>query len=902
MPIISFAGRSMSSVVKRLPLRFGPIQWLILCGCLLVTAMAIGTAFLAMQFRDRALEVSERELANTALLLSRHFDQQLSDLQRVQDDVLDYLRPAGIDTTEAFESQMSSLQVHEMLRTRLNALPHVGGINLFDAKGWLINSSETWPVSDINVSERTYFKAFTSGTNTSDVVVEPALGKVTGVWTTIFARKIVGRNGEIIGFSSRSVDPSHFEKFVASLALGSDTVVSMMHRDGTIIARYPHDASVIGKNLSNTPLFAGILAQNGNASGRFVSPIKGDERLGTVRQLTNYPILIVATTSLSTALADWQSQTKIQIFAAILGVFVILATLFLIVRQLRHQHIGAQSKLSEKTTHLDMAINNMTQGLLLFDGSGRLVVCNAQYLEMFRISPEVAKPGCYLRDLINHRKETGTFVGDVDAYCDMFLNNSQSIAQDTTLDLPDGRLIHIVYKRSADGGWASTLEDVTERRRFEEKIEHLAHYDPLTELPNRTLFRRRAEKMLSTISVGGQLAVLYIDIDDFKGINDTLGHPVGDELLKSIAKRLTDCIGPADFVARLGGDEFAIIQSHFEEHDSVRELIGRVYEALRRPVDCLGHRLTTDASIGVAVAPDHGSTLDVVLKNADLAMYEAKTSGRRTFKLFEPEMEERANSRRELEQDLRLAVAEGGLEIHYQPLVDLGSNQVTGCEALLRWKHSIRGAVSPADFIPLAEETGLIDEIGQWVLKSACAEAMNWPDHVRLAVNVSPVQFKSSSLALHVATALAESGLPAYRLELEITEAVLISDDETALVTLHQLRDLGVHIALDDFGTGYSSLSYIQRFPFDKIKIDRSFVKNIVGEVGSSSIVRAVVSIAADRNMTTTAEGVETEQQRDSVRALGCTQMQGYLFSAARPANEIKLLLSGDISEPRQVA
>jgi predicted signal transduction protein with EAL and GGDEF domain len=301
--------------------------------------------------------------------------------------------------------------------------------------------------------------------------------------------------------------------------------------------------------------------------------------------------------------------------------------------------------------------------------------------------------------------------------------------------------------------------------------------------------------------------------------------------------------------------------------------------------------LSGDASIGVALAPRDGSDLTGLLKSADLAMYAAKASGRRTWRFFEPGMETEANSRRELERDLRAALSGGGFEIHYQPLVDIGSEKIIGCEALLRWRHPRRGMISPAEFVPIAEETGLIQEIGQWVLNTACREAATWPADIHVAVNVSPVQFKSQTLTLNVATAFSNSGLDPRRLELEITEAVLMGDDEAALTTFAQLRELGVRIALDDFGTGYSSLRYLHRFPFDKIKIDRSFVKEVADGSGASSIIKAVVAIAADRSMVTTAEGVETRQQLETVRALGCTQMQGYLFSAARPALEIRAML-----------
>jgi len=883
--------RWLSRIGARFRVRLGAIQWLILCGAALVIAIALGTGYLALQFRERALEVSERELTNSALLLSRHFDQQLADLQHVHDDVVAHMQAGRMDTAESFERQMSTLSAHEMLRTKLAALPHVGGLNVFNVNGQLINTSEMWPVEDVSVTDRRYYREFTSGEPTPDVIVEPAVSKVTKIWTTIFARKIIGRHGEIIGFATRGVEPSHFQNFVGSLALSDDTTISMIHRDGTIIARYPHDNNLIGRNVSGSSSFRKALATGGSASGRFKYSAEGEERIGSIRPLTNFPILIVASTNVSSALADWRGQSKLQFSAAFLAVLVVIATIYLIVRQLKGQHAAAQRLLSEKSQHLDSAINNMTQGLLLFDASGRLVICNQRYIDMFGISPDVAKPGCHLRDLIRHRQQLGSFVGDVDAYCARFLDPKDGLINDTVISVPDGRMFRLIYKRSPGGGWATTMEDVTERRRVAAKIEHLAHYDALTNLPNRTLFQRHAEGLLLQ-TAGVQFAILYIDIDEFKRINDSLGHLIGDEFLRGVSGRLLEAVGPSDFVARLGGDEFAILQRDVVSDEDVEALIVRVYRALRTPFDCLGHSLGGDASIGVAIAPRHGTDLFGLLKSADLAMYAAKAAGRRTHRFFEPSMEAQANRRRELERDLRTAIAEGGFEIHYQPIVDLRSNEITGCEALLRWRHPVRGMVSPADFIPVAEETGLIEEIGQWVLRTACAEAAAWPAHIRVAVNVSPIQFRSPTLSLKVAAALADTGLDPRRLELEVTEAVLIADDDAALVSLNQLRALGVHIALDDFGTGYSSLSYLQRFPFDKIKIDRSFVKELTRGTGSASIIKAVVSIAADRNMITTAEGVETEQQRDTVQSLGCTQMQGYLFSAARPAHEIRGMLA----------
>ena len=876
-----------SSSVKP-PVHANPISWLILGGVLLIAAITIGTTFMAGNFRERTLNSSKRELENTVLLLARHFEQQFEDFGAIQEDIAKYIQSAGVDTGD-YRRRMSNPDIHEMLKAKIGALSYVGGINLFDSDGALINSSIIWPVPAINVADRAYFKSFKSGARSPSFLVEPVYSRMTGAWTVVLARKLTGRNGEFLGVIGRGIEPAHFEKFFASVALGNDASISMVHRDGTLLARYPHNESMIGHNFKSSPMFQRVLSQGGTATGVFNSPLDGQDRLGAAYTLSGFPILVVATTTVSTALADWRAQTKFLIGVGGLSVLVITAMLFLVVRKLSHQHRLSQQRLWREKRRLDTAVNNMTQGLLLFDSSERLIVCNQRYLDMYGLSTEVVKQGCSFREVIAHRKATGSFMDDVDEYCER-VRREIGLRKSMIIETPDGRAIQIVNEPLADGGWVATHEDITERRHAEARISHLAHYDALTDLPNRALFHEQLKRELARIAPGEQLAVLYIDIDEFKSVNDTLGHLIGDELLKSVAVSLGRCIRDTDFVARLGGDEFAIVQTGVRTADDVTDLVTRVLNTIREPYECLGHQVTTDASIGIALAPQHGADLDQILKNADLAMYAAKSAGRRTYRFFEPEMDARVRARRILEMDLRQAISDGAFEVHYQPCVSLRDNKITGCEALLRWRHSERGMISPAEFIPIAEETGLINQLGEWVLTTACAEATTWPDHIKLAVNVSPVQFKSGTLALKIVAALAASGLPASRLELEITEAVLIRDDEAALAILHQLRAIGVGIALDDFGTGYSSLSYLQRFPFDKIKIDRCFVNDIAEPDGSSCIVQAVVNIAAARQMTTTAEGVETQQQRELLRALGCAEMQGYLFSPAKPAAEIRQL------------
>jgi diguanylate cyclase (GGDEF)-like protein len=664
----------------------------------------------------------------------------------------------------------------------------------------------------------------------------------------------------------------------------------MYHRDGTLLARYPHVEEQIGQNFRSGPVHQQILLKSTHGTMRLTSPFDGRDRLASARTLSNFPISVVATTTVAAALADWRRQIRFLIAVAGLSVLAISMLLFFVVRRLSQQHQLEKQR-------LDTAINNMTQGLLMFDASKRLVVANQRYVEMFGVSTEVVKPGCTMHELLNHRKELGSFNGNVDEFCaNMFRKLALGKMFQTIMETASGSAIQVSYRPLRRGGWVTTLEDITERRRAEEQITHLAHYDALTDLPNRALFHERLKQQLDRIAPGEQLAVFYIDIDEFKSVNDTLGHLIGDQLLKSVALNLGRCVGATDFVARLGGDEFAIVQTAIRDPDEVTGLAMRVLDAIREPYECLGHQVTTDASIGIALAPQHGADLDQILKNADLAMYAAKSAGRRTYRFFEPEMDARVRSRRTLEMDLRQAISEGALEVHYQPCVSLRNSRITGCEALLRWRHPERGMISPAEFIPIAEESGLINQLGEWVLTTACAEATTWPDHIKLAVNVSPVQFRSGTLALKIVSALAASGLAASRLELEITEAVLIRDDETALAILHQLRAIGVGIALDDFGTGYSSLSYLQRFPFDKIKIDRCFVNDLADPGGSSCIVQAVVNIAAARHITTTAEGVETQQQMELLRALGCAEMQGYLFSAAKPAAQLKPLFDREVS------
>ena len=442
-------------------------------------------------------------------------------------------------------------------------------------------------------------------------------------------------------------------------------------------------------------------------------------------------------------------------------------------------------------------------------------------------------------------------------------------------------------------GYLVAVVDITERRKAEARIAHMAHHDGLTNLPNRDYFQDRLREALQRSKSGDRrIVVLCVDLDLFKNVNDSFGHPMGDHLLKRVAERLKGEVSGDNLVARLGGDEFAIALTSDASPNEASDFAARLINTLSECYDIDGIEVTVGASIGIALSPGDGETSEELMRNADMALYRAKSDGGGVHRFFEREMDRQVQKRRDMELDLRRAFANGEFELHYQPLVDIAADRVSGFESLLRWRHPEKGMISPAEFVPVAEDIGLIVAVGEWVLREACTEAVKWPSDVKVAVNLSPVQFRSRNLVQVVISALAHSGLSPRRLELEITESLFLAETEANLAILHQLRELGVSISMDDFGTGYSSLSYLRSFPFDKIKIDRSFVKDLAVRSDCVAIVRAISGLGRSLNITTTAEGVETADQLDWLRAEGCNEVQGFLFSGARPASEIAELLS----------
>ena len=563
------------------------------------------------------------------------------------------------------------------------------------------------------------------------------------------------------------------------------------------------------------------------------------------------------------------------------------------------------ARFEQQANRFDIALNNMSHGLCMLDEQNRLQVWNERFLELLHLKDMPVRVGMPATYLLRHSIRAGNH--RTKSIKKVFTDLAQGLAQDRFDQVqtsPDGdRTIAVSRRMMSGGGSVVILEDVTESKRAQERITHLAKYDDLTGLANRNQFRERINGMLAAMHKRkNHVAIHLIDLDRFKTINDTLGHPIGDKLLKEVASRLKTVIRPGDMITRFGGDEFVVLQIGTERYQDAKWLAERLARTLKDPFDIDGHRIDIGASIGIAMAPMDGVDADQLLKKADMALYAAKNGGGGDHRFFALEMEEAAQERRALELDLREALTSEQFDLYFQPLVDLRNGRVTTCEALLRWRHPRRGMVPPSIFIPIAEETGLIIPLGEWALQRACYEAAKWPKSVKVAVNLSPVQFRDRGLALQVVSALAKSGLPAQRLELEVTERLLLEDSDGTLTVMEQLKNLGVSISLDDFGTGYSSLNYLRKFPFQKIKIDQSFIAGLGEERDAQAIIGAVAGLGASLDKTVVAEGIETEEQLKQVKMHGCHEGQGHFFGEPMPADIIQARLEASTSVAQLVA
>ena len=792
--------------------------------------------------------------------------------------------------------------MQEALGERLARLPQAAAFAIAGPDGRIVNHSASWPAANGDGFDRDFPALQKAGRSSELLISRPPPRPGEAVANAFFARRVESRHGEALGMVVAAIPLDYFRHIYDAVGSMANLSYMLLRPDGSILLRYPGPADRAGETMPpQSPWYAAV-AQGG---GYYRSPGYFDDepRFVAVRPVADYPLVINAGESEADALAPWQRvATMIGIGTAVtLICFVfLLRALYMQFRNLaaaqlslgeRERELDKRSQeLASANTQIDAALNNMSQGLCMFDRNGQLVICNERYLRIYEMSPEAIKPGRSFLDVLNYQQSAGNFSGDPARFAQTLRDRlAQGQMVHTTSQLANGRVIEVANEPMQGGGWVETHDDITERQRSEARIARMARYDALTDLANRVLFREKADEALErykSTSVG--YAIFVFDLDLFKSVNDSLGHPVGDALLKAVAMRLQSMTRETDTVGRLGGDEFAILHiAEDGQREGVTNLASRLLEVVGAPYEIDGHRIVIGTSVGIAMAPDHGLDNERLLKNADLALYRAKSDGRNSYRVFELEMDHELRLRRALEVGLQNAVSNGEFEAYYQPIVNADDGKTCAVEALIRWQHPQQGIVTPDRFIPVAEERGMISAIDRWMLHRACSDAVKWPDHVRVAVNLSPIEFRTGGVLEMIAGALSQSGLAASRLELEITESVLLQKSERNISILHQIKKLGVSIVLDDFGTGYSSLGYLRLFPFDKIKIDQSFVREMPERADCAAIVCAIAGLGRELDMVTVAEGVETREQLNLVRAAGCQQVQGFLFSRPGPASQL---------------
>ncbi|MDR3464038.1 MAG: EAL domain-containing protein [Beijerinckiaceae bacterium] len=884
---------------------------LVAAGAVVSFIVIASIALFIVANRESELKDSARELGQLALALSQATERGFESAEVIQNSMIDRMRTAGVTSSADLARLMKTSEIHDLMKEKISNVPIVDALAIVDANGKLVNYSRSWPIPDVTINDREYFKIFVGNRGLDTFIGEPVRNRGNGVWTIYLAKRINGPDGGFVGLVLAAMKVSYFESVFSSFGMPGG-YITLLHPNGAPLARYPHVDEEFNQSHANLPIFEG---NRGLAkTGTFIGDRAGTRRMLAFSAMQNFSTIVTVSKSLAAILADWWRLSQILCAAAVVIVSLIATTVAGLLRAMGQQRLSAeadkarlatelelatQQAISQQAGHFEVALNHMLHGMSMFDADGNLIVCNRRYAELYALPPDLMRRGTSWRAISAHL--TATFGCRAIDWKKAIADHNALTAADSELtymrDLNNGRIIFIRYRMTEDGGRVAVHEDITERRKTEARLTHMARHDTLTGLPNRYVFQEHMDKSLARTGLGEAFAVLCIDLDHFKDINDLLGHAIGDMLLREVAARLSSVVDAADTVARIGGDEFAIVQSSISKPCDPGRLASRIVERLCEPFEIDGHKIDIGASVGIACAPRDDQDGPRLLSKADIALYHAKSAGRRGFRFFESDMDAALQARRNLELDLRQALQKEEFELYFQPLVDARTREITSFEALLRWNHPSLGLVMPADFIALAEETGIIVPLGEWVVRAACREATTWPDTIRVSVNVSAIQFRPGTLVGIVGAILDETGLAPGRLELEITESVLLHEESAHLAVLHQLRGLGAKIVMDDFGTGYSSLNYLRVFPFDKIKIDRSFIQNL-DQPSANAIVCAVAQLGKMLGIRMTAEGIETEVQLAEIVELGFAEGQGYLFSRPVPAGAAQAMLRDRAARP----
>ncbi len=856
-------------------------------GALVILASLGALGLFVMKMRQDALSDAATNASNLASILSEQVDRTIDAFDaslRATVRALDGADEASLPELVRRPAFVSELAVER----RLLSLAQLFGVA--DARGRILGGAHGDQFANVNVADREYFQRLKDTSGPALIFSKPTLNRATDTWMIFIGRRIESKSGAFLGIVFIGLEPWRLLQTSHAITSVEGQSFGLFDNDGHMLVRHPEPArhQEIGGKITVEKWYE--TAKAGGGSYHSEGYFDGQPKVVAVRPLEEYPFVVSTSRTDAGALAHWRARSIVVVASGMFALALIGGLLAFMLRQrenlaraelrawMRNKRLIANTTmLREVRSRFGVTLDYMSQGMAMFDADRRLIVANSWYARLYDIDPKALVPGMTIAEVYELRIAAGVFAGEsAEAYRATL---PMQHPQERLDQLTNGRIVYIRSKPTEDGGFVTVQEDVTERTRSNERLAYIALHDHLTGLPNRESFHK---EFVATLESCGACALVLIDIDEFKSVNDIYGHEIGDRVLIELACRLQEA-APEARIARLGGDEFVALVKAGAGPMDPRALGKKLARSLHAPFACDGRDIKVSASMGAVAVGSEGADPQAIMRRADLALASAKRQGRDRCILFEAQMERDFDARVGLAEQLRAAIAGDELEVHYQPIIDALDGAIVCMEALVRWRHPANGMISPAVFIPLAEESGSIVELGEWVMRRACRDALAWPERTIVAVNVSSLQIARPTFAEEVAAILRETGLPPARLQIEITESVLLQNDAQIIDEFNALRDLGVTFALDDFGTGYASLGYLKDFPLDKIKIDKAFVDDICEKPQSIAIIGATVVLARGLSMIVTAEGVETREQFETLRALGVGTMQGYYFGRPRP-------------------
>jgi diguanylate cyclase (GGDEF)-like protein len=866
---------------------------------LLIVVATAAAIVVAVDLRREARARAEHDTNRLALVLAQQMSRLLENVDLVLTGIDRDMGLARLNTPGQFGAVLGTQVVHQELMARRTGLPMADALVVIDADGTIVGSSRAWPPAPVSLDDRAYFRAIRVTDSPALYISEPVLNRVTGNWTVSVLRRVAAPDGTFLGAVAAAVRLKYLEDFFTSIDLPTGMAVTLLRRDGLVLADSPPTRRLNTKFMPAASAWYPSVAADG---GEYWSPgwLDGEPRRVSVRPVPGFPVVVDVSLTRQAVYAGWWRQVEAIAIGTVCVVVCLLLLLAGLVAQFRRLET-TQAALRRKSVLLETTLANMEQGLIMITADRTIGVVNERALSLLDLPAELMREGLPVDDVLDYQWERGEFDGqDLDMLALRLGAGFPDRSQVHQRHRPNGTVLEIRSVPLRDGGTVRTYTDITERMVAQERIIHAAQHDMLTCLPNRATFTERLTAEIALAQrLGTGLAVLFLDLDRFKLVNDTLGHSAGDELLRQVADRMRRVVREADTLARMGGDEFALVMPDMPGPEAAVAIAKRLREAMHDPFRLARGTASIGVSIGIACHPAHGGSADELLNHADLALYRTKTAGRDGWCVFDAGLDTHEHDVRVLQNEMSSALRDEQFAVAYQPIWEFRTQRIVGAEALVRWHHPLKGVIPPSDFIPLAERTGLIVDLGRWVLEAACREAVSWARPIVVSVNVAPAQLRRPEFIDELRQALAATGLPPSRLKLEVTETQLLEETAEMLATMTTLRELGVRLSLDDFGTGYSSLSALRSFPFSDVKIDRGFTRGIVGDERSRNLVESILQVCRVLNLECVAEGVETHEQLEMLQSMGCSHAQGYLIGRPEPPTTIRRMLWGVAAEHR---